>query len=163
MAGGAPPVGEPPVAASRGSAVRLAIALRIAAASATVRACGPTVSCVLEFWTTLARLVRPTVSLIPTVPFAFAGQTIEPSVSVPRPAAQRLPDTEAAEPELEPHGLRSRTYGLFVCRPWPDHPLEEWKERKLAHSLRFVLARMIAPASRSFFATVASWAAGAPA
>ena len=35
------------------------------------------------------------------------GQTIEPSVSVPTAAAQRLAATAAAEPELEPHGLRS--------------------------------------------------------
>src|SRR2546427_13212598 len=115
------PRGTPPVAGSRPSKVRLWATPSAAAASATVRPCGPTVSCVWEIGTTPARLVRPTVGLIPTVPFAFAGQTIEPSVSVPRPAAQRLPDTEAAEPELEPHGLRSRAYGLFVCRPWPDH------------------------------------------
>ena len=36
-----------------------------------------------------------------------AGETIEPSVSVPIATAQRLADTAAAEPELEPDGLRS--------------------------------------------------------
>jgi hypothetical protein len=46
---------------------------------------------------------------MPTMPFAFAGQTIEPSVSVPSEPAVRLADGAAPEPELEPHGLRSRT------------------------------------------------------
>jgi hypothetical protein len=58
---------------------------------------------------TPARLVRPTVGLMPTTPLLVAGQTIEPSVSVPRPAAVRLAATDAAEPELEPQGLRSST------------------------------------------------------
>src|SRR6266542_2761971 len=111
------PFGVVPVAASRGSAVLLAIALRMAAASATVRPWGPTVSWVCEIGTTPARLVSPTVGLIPTTPSIVAGQTIEPSVSVPSPAAQRFPDTDAAEPELEPHGFRSRKYGLCVSPP----------------------------------------------
>src|SRR6059058_5557005 len=106
MAGRAPPVGEPPVAASRGSAVRLAIALRIAAASATVRPCGPTVSCVWEIGTTPARLVRPTVGLMPTTPLALAGQTMLPSVSEPKEMAVKLAEAAAAEPELEPQALR---------------------------------------------------------
>ena len=106
------PFGDVAVAASRGSAVLLAIALRIAAASATVRACGPTVSCVCEIGTTPARLVRPTVGLIPTTPSLFAGLTIEPSVSVPSPAAQRFADADAPEPELEPPAFRSSAYGL---------------------------------------------------
>jgi hypothetical protein len=38
-------------------------------------------------------------------------------------------------------------------------PLDERVERKLAHSLRLVLPRMIAPASRSCFAIDASSAA----
>src|SRR5881397_878025 len=139
MLGRDPPLGVVPVAGSRGSAVRLAIALRIAAASATVRACGPIVSCVCEIGITPARLVNPTVGLIPTVPQIVAGQTIDPSVSVPSPAAQRFADTEAAEPELDPHGFRSRKYGLFVWPPCPDQPLDDWNERKFAHSLRFVL------------------------
>jgi hypothetical protein len=46
---------------------------------------------------------------MPTTPQSEEGQTIEPSVSVPRAAAQRLAATAAAEPELEPQGLRSST------------------------------------------------------
>ena len=74
---------------------------------------------------------------------------IEPSVSVPIADAARLAATAAPEPELEPPGLRSSTYGLRVCRPRPLQPLDERVDRKFAHSLRFVLPRMTAPASRS--------------
>ena len=55
------------------------------------------------------RLTMPTVGLIPTTPFADEGQMIEPSVSVPTAAAQRLADVAAPDPELEPHGFRLRT------------------------------------------------------
>ena len=47
-----------------------AIADSTAAASATVRACGPTVSCVCEIGITPCRLVRPTVGLMPTTPLS---------------------------------------------------------------------------------------------
>ena len=80
---------------------------RTAAASATVRACGPTVSWVSEIGTTPARLVRPTVGLMPTTPLALAGQTIEPSVSVPTDSTARSAATATAEPLEEPHGLRA--------------------------------------------------------
>src|SRR3954454_3680738 len=108
------PSGTPPVAASRPSKVRLWITPRVAAASATVRPCGPTVSCVCEIGTTPARLVRPTVGLIPTTPLALAGQTTLPSVSVPSETAVKLADTAAPDPALEPQGLRAIPYGLLV-------------------------------------------------
>ncbi len=66
-----------------------------AAASATVRPSGPTVSCDREIGTTPAREVSPTVGLIPTTPLVVAGHTIEPSVSVPSEAAARLAATAA--------------------------------------------------------------------
>jgi hypothetical protein len=47
-----------------------------------------------------ARLTSPTVGLRPTIPVAEAGQTIEPSVSVPIATAQKLADTAAADPTL---------------------------------------------------------------
>src|SRR5947207_2161697 len=103
------PRGTPPVAGSRPSKLRLWMTLKAAAASATVRPWIPTVSCVCEMGTTPARLVRPTVGFIPTTPLAEAGPTIEPLVSVPSAAAQKLADVAAAEPELEPLGLRVRT------------------------------------------------------
>ena len=96
-----------PVAGSRGSAVLLTIAPSTAAASATVRACGPTVSCVWEMGTTPARLTSPTVGLMPTTPLAFAGHTMLPSVSVPMETAAKFAEAAAPEPELEPQGLRS--------------------------------------------------------
>ena len=54
---------------------------------------------------TLNRLVRPTVGLMPTIPVAVAGQTIEPSVSVPSDAAHRF--AEVGIPELDPQGFLS--------------------------------------------------------
>src|SRR5439155_23517905 len=156
------PSGTPPVAASRPSEVRLWMTLSVAAASATVRAWTPTVSCVCEMGTTPARLVSPTVGFSPTTPLAFAGQTTLPSVSVPRDTVEKLAEAAAPEPELEPHGLRSMPYGLCVCPPRPDHPLTDSKERKFAHSDRFVLPRITAPPARSLAATVESRGAGVP-
>src|SRR5882672_6642699 len=99
-----------------------------------------------------ALLTNPRVGLIPTMPLADAGQTIEPSVSVPIAPAQRFADTAPPDPELDPHGFRSSTYGFFACSPRPLQPLVEWVERKFAHSLRLALPRKIAPAALSFAA-----------
>src|SRR5918911_420847 len=99
--------------------------------------------------TTPERLVRPTVGLMPTMPFDEAGQRIEPSVSVPSDTATRFAETADADPELEPQGVRSSTYGLRPCPARPLHPLDESVERKFAHSLIFALPRSTAPASRS--------------
>ena len=60
------------------------------------------------------------------------------------------------EPLLEPEGERSSWYGLRHCPPRPLQPLVDFGERKLAHSLRLVLPRMMAPASRSRRVTPAS-------
>src|SRR5919199_27891 len=102
------------------------------------------------------RLSSPIVGLMPTSALLFDGDTIDPSVSVPIATAQRLAAAATAEPELEPDGFRSSAYGFFVCPPRPLQPLDECVDRKLAHSLRFVLPMMTAPASRSFCATVES-------
>ncbi len=83
------------------------MAVNTAAASATVRAKGPTVSWLCAMGMTPARLVSPTVGLMPTTPLTLAGQRIEPSVSVPSETATRLAATAVAEPELEPQGERS--------------------------------------------------------
>src|SRR5437870_12500221 len=155
------PSGTPPVAGSRPSPVRLWMTLSTAAASATVRVCGPTVSWTCEIGTTPARLVRPTVGLRPTTPFTLAGQTMLPSVSDPSDTAVRFAEAAAPEPELDPQALRSSEYGLRASPPLPDQPLVEKKERKLAHSERFVLPRITAPPARRFAATVESRTAGA--
>ena len=94
--------------------------------------------------------------LIPTTPLELAGQMMEPSVSVPTATAHRSAETATAEPELEPHGLRSSAYGLRHCPPRALHPLVARVERKFAHSDRFVLPSTRAPASRSRRTTNAS-------
>src|SRR5437763_16848071 len=105
------PSGTPPVAGSRPSKVRLWATLSAAAASATVRPCGPTVSCVWEIGTTPARMVRPTVELMPTRTLALAGRTMLPSVSEPKEMAVKLAEAAAAEPELEHQAFRVETKG----------------------------------------------------
>src|SRR6266436_836717 len=112
--------------------------------------------------TTPARLVSPTVGLIAATPLALPGQTMLPSVSLPNDTAAKFADAAAAEPELEPQGLRSIPYGLCVCPPRPDQPLIDSKERKLAHSERLVLPRMTAPPARRLAATVESRDGGVP-
>src|SRR6185436_7713167 len=107
-------------------------------------------------------LTSPIVGLMPTSAFAPEGHTIDPSVSVPTPIAARFAAIAAPVPELEPQGFRSSAYGLFTCPPRPLHPLVDFVERKFAHSLRFVLPRITAPAARSFLAMNASRVAGAP-
>src|SRR3954470_13694471 len=119
------------------------------AASVTFRAIGPAVSWLALIGTTPARLHSPRVGLIPTSPLAPDGQTIEPSVSVPTAATARSAAAPTPEPELEPHGLRSSTYGMFVWPPMPLQPLDDGPERKLAHSDRLAFAMMIAPAAFS--------------
>src|SRR3954468_1113952 len=115
------------VAASRGSTP--VMALKTAAASATLRASGPIVSWVWEIGITPALLVSPTVGLIPTTPLALAGETIEPLVSVPMATAHRRAGGATPEPELEPPGVRSSAYGFRVCLPRPLQPLDERVER----------------------------------
>ena len=76
--------------------------------SRNVRHIGPAPSWLCEIGTIPERLTRPTVGLIPASPFAEDGHTIDPSVSVPIPAAARFAEIPAPVPELEPQGLRSR-------------------------------------------------------
>ena len=94
------------------------------------------------------RLTSPSVGLMPTSELTCEGETIDPSVSVPTAIVARLAATAAAEPELEPDGLRSSAYGFFVCPPRPLQPLDECVDRKFAHSLRLVLPRITTPAAR---------------
>ena len=100
-----------------------------------------------------ARLTRPTVGLVPTTPLAADGQTIDPSVSVPIATAVRFADTPTPDPELEPQGLRSSTYGFRHCPPRALHPLDDRVDLKFAHSLKLALPISSAPAFRSRRAT----------
>jgi hypothetical protein len=77
------------------------------AASATLRVIGPAVSCECAIGMMPLRLTRPRVGLMPTMPQLEAGETIEPSVSVPTASVARLAAMAAPEPELEPLVLRS--------------------------------------------------------
>src|SRR6185369_9012420 len=113
-------------------------------ASATVRAMGPAVSWLCAMGIIPERLINPSVGLMPTIPVKEEGEVTEPSVSVPTATAQRFAETAAADPELEPEGFRSRTYGFRVWPPRPLQPLVESAPRKLAHSLRLVLPRITA-------------------
>ena len=84
------------------------MAASTSAASRTVRVMGPAVSWVAEMGMMPARLQRPTVGFTPTSPLHEAGNTMEPSVSVPMAAAQKLAEAAAPEPADEPLGVRSR-------------------------------------------------------
>src|SRR6266566_6864338 len=109
-----------------------------------------------------ARLMSPRVGLIPTIPFADDGQTIEPSVSDPTATVHRFAEVAAPDPELDPQALRSSAYGFLVSPPRPLHPLVEWLDRMLAHSLRLVFPKITAPAARSFCAMKESFGGLAP-
>src|SRR4051812_24177513 len=92
------------------------------AASVTLRVIGPGVSWSAVIGMTPYRLTRPTVGLMPTSMFWFAGLRIDPDVSVPTLAAHRL--AAVPIPELEPpvcsagrpsalgRGSRRGSYGL---------------------------------------------------
>ena len=77
------------------------------AASVTVRAIGPAVSWLCAIGMIPVRLTSPSVGFIPTNPLLFAGETMEPSVSVPTATAARFAAIEDPDPELDPDGLRS--------------------------------------------------------
>src|SRR5215813_3085364 len=94
------------------------------------------------------RLRSPTVGLMPTSEWLFDGDTIEPSVSVPIATTHKFAAAAAPDPELDPEGFLSRAYGFLVWPPRPLQPLDECVDLKFAHSLKLVLPRMTAPASR---------------
>src|SRR5207247_4179513 len=79
------------------------------------------------------------------------GMRIDPQVSDPQPIAPKLAATPAPVPPLEPPGIRVGSYGLQVCPA-----SEPVVVMPLASSCRFVLPRMIAPASRNFLTWNAS-------
>src|ERR1700722_10569592 len=98
--------------------------------------------------TTPLPLTTPTVGFNPTRPFNEDGERIDPLVSVPMAAAQKLAAAATAEPGPEPGGWRPGAWALRVWPPIPLQPLEERVERKLAHSLKLALAKTMAPAVR---------------
>src|SRR6266481_5483917 len=78
------------------------------ATSVTVRPIGPAVSWLWAMGIMPSCDIRPTVGFRPTIRLLDAGQVIEPSVSVPTAAAQRLVAVATAEPELEPLAVQLR-------------------------------------------------------
>ena len=90
------------MAASVGS--RAASTFSISAASRTVRVIGPAVSWLAAIGRIPARLISPTVGFTVTSPFALAGDSSEPDVSVPIETAANPAATATAEPELDPPG-----------------------------------------------------------
>ncbi len=57
--------------------------------------------------TTPLPLTTPTVGLSPTRPLMEAGERMEPLVSVPIAAAQKLAAAATPEPALDPDGFRA--------------------------------------------------------
>ena len=82
------------------------------AASATVRVIGPTVSSDADSGSTPRLLTRPYVGFRPTMPQKAAGMRMEPPVSEPSVAAQRLAAMAAPEPPLDPPVTQSVFHGL---------------------------------------------------
>ena len=103
-----------------------------------------------------SRGIEPTVGFIPTQPLSDAGQTIEPSVSLPTAISTIPAPTAAPDPDDEPPALLPCFQGFAVSPPTADHPLVDFPERMLAHSERFVAPMIVAPAARNRFAIVES-------
>jgi hypothetical protein len=76
---------------------------------------------------------------------------MEPPVSDPRAAMHSPAATAAAEPPLEPPGMRSRSQGFFVMKN-PEFSVEE----PMANSSMFGLPMSTEPASLSLATAVAS-------
>ena len=102
----------------------------VIAASTTWRAIGPAVSCSAEMGTTPDRLTSPSVGLWPTTPFAPAGQTIEPSVSVPIATWASAAATAAPDPDWTIRtGCGRGRRGCWSGPPTALHPLVEQVRR----------------------------------
>ena len=123
--------------------------VRSSAASRTLAAIGPAVSWLWLIGTMCVRLTRPTVGFMPTIPLIDAGQVTEPSVSVPMAKRTSPAATAAPLPLDEPHALRSSAQGLRVWPPTALQPEIDRVDRMFAHSLRFVLPTITAPAARN--------------
>ncbi len=93
------------------------------AASVTVRVIGPAESWLCAIGMMPDWLISPMVGLSPTIPLLPAGQTIEPSVSVPTAPAHMFTAGATPEPELEPHGSKPSRYGSCVKPPRALQPL----------------------------------------
>ena len=84
------------------------------------------------------RLIAPTVGLKPKQPQKLAGRRIEPNTWVPIATLTAPTATAAAEPLLDPPGVRAKSHGLRVARGCIQ-----------ANSVVTVLPTIKAPAARS--------------
>src|SRR5260370_18786616 len=82
------------------------------ATSPTDRASGPAQSRPGDSGTTPSQEMRPQVGFIPLMPQREAGMRMAPPVSVPMLPKQRPAATAAADPPLEPPGMRAVSQGL---------------------------------------------------
>src|ERR1700679_1416160 len=113
-------------------------------ASGRLAAIGPCVLCERASWLP-PRLIAPTVGLKPKQPQKLEGRTIEPKPCVPMPTVIAPTATAAAEPLLDPPGVRLKSQGLRVARGCIH-----------ANSVVTVLPTMTAPASRKAATLAAS-------
>ena len=97
--------------------------------------------------------IRPRWTFSPNRPQQAAGIRIEPAPSVPSAAEARPAATAAAEPPLEPPGVRCTSHGLRVTPNVGDSV-----NAVAISSGTCVLPRITAPAARSRRTT--SWSAG---
>src|ERR1700720_3919566 len=95
--------------------------------------------------------MAPTVGLKPKQPQELAGRRIEPRTWVPSPTLMAPTATAAAEPLLEPPGVRAVSHGLRVPRG-----------SVAANSVVTVLPTITAPASRSARTLAASFSERQP-
>ena len=96
------------------------------------------------------------------------GQVVQSILAEQKPEAHGIGALFVSERDLiralylRPQHLAGRRAALARWLTRPDHPLMDSKERKLAHSDRFVFPRITAPPARRFAATVESVSAGLP-
>src|SRR5215510_10201496 len=126
--------------------------VKASAASATVVAKGPIWSNDEANARRPKRDTRPYVGLRPTMPQRAAGWRMEPPVSEPRARGTIRAATAAADPPLDPPGVRSSAHGFFVG-PNAEFSVDE----PIANSSQLVLPTMTAPAASSRSTTAASY------
>src|SRR5580704_8900406 len=90
------------------------------------------------------RLTRPGVGRRLATPFQPAGRRIDAKVSSPTATVEKFAASAAPEPPDDPPTVRSRSYGLRVT------PNIDPYVSPAAYSLKVVLPRIMAPASRNF-------------
>src|SRR6187402_1522916 len=91
---------------------------------------------------------------MPTMPQNDAGCRMEPPVSDPSATGTTPAATSAAEPPLEPPGVRDSSQGLSTA-PKAEFSFDD----PIANSSQLVLATITAPAASSRSTTVASYGA----